>query len=85
MLKEPSLEPAAIADRENLLQQSDVAEIDNWVSQVLNRLPGKVDEFKKGKKGLMGLFVGEVMKLSKGKADPQMTNQLLNEKLNTNK
>ena len=85
MLMESSLVPAAIADRENLLQQSDIAEIDNWVSQVLNRLPGKVDEFKKGKKGLMGLFVGEVMKLSKGKADPQMTNQLLNEKLNTNK
>lgn len=85
MLKEPGLDPADIAYRENLLQQSDATEIENWVSQVLNRLPQKVDEFKKGKKGLMGLFVGEVMKLSKGKADPQMTNQLLNEKLNTNK
>ncbi|MBA2498114.1 MAG: Asp-tRNA(Asn)/Glu-tRNA(Gln) amidotransferase GatCAB subunit B, partial [Chitinophagaceae bacterium] len=53
--------------------------------QVLNSLPEKVDEFKRGKKGLMGLFVGEVMKLSKGKADPQMTNRLLNEKLNSNK
>ena len=85
MLVESKLEPAAIADRENLLQQSDLGEIDNGVRQVLNRFRGKVDEFKKGKKGLMGLFVGEVMKLSRGKADPQMTNQLLNEKLNTNK
>ncbi len=85
MLKEPLLEPSAIANRENLLQQSDASEIENWVSQVLNRLPEKVDEFKKGKKGLMGLFVGEVMKLSKGKADPQMTNRLLNEKLDSNK
>ncbi len=85
MLKEPMLEPTAIANRGNLLQQSDASEIENWVSQVLNSLPEKVDEFKRGKKGLMGLFVGEVMKLSKGKADPQMTNWLLNEKLNSNK
>ncbi len=85
MLNEPALEPSEIATRENLLQQSDASEIENWVNQVLIRLPEKVGEFKKGKKGLMGLFVGEVMKLSKGKADPQMTNQLLNEKLNTTK
>ena len=37
----------------------------------------KVTEYKKGKKGLIGLFMGEVMKLSKGKADPKLANQLL--------
>lgn len=82
LLQQPDMEPAEIANRENLLQQSGASEIEEWISQVLNRFPGKAEEFRKGKKGLMGLFVGEVMKLSKGKADPQMTNQLLNEKLN---
>ena len=36
----------------------------------------KVAEYKEGKKGLIGLFMGEVMKLSKGKADPKLANQL---------
>ncbi len=44
-------------------------------------MPDKVSEYKKGKKGLIGLFVGEVKKLSRGKADPKLTNQLLLEKL----
>src|SRR5690606_34961021 len=85
MLKNPQWEPSEIAIRENLLQQTDSSTIEQWVDDVLNGLPEKVNEFKKGKKGLMGLFVGEVMKLSKGKADPQLTNQVLNKKLNTNK
>jgi aspartyl-tRNA(Asn)/glutamyl-tRNA(Gln) amidotransferase subunit B len=45
-------------------------------------MPDKVQEFRKGKKGLIGLFVGEVKKLSKGKADPKITNDILLEKLN---
>ena len=85
MLKNPQMEPAEIATQENLLQQTDSSTIEQWVDDVLNRLPEKVSEYKKGKKGLMGLFVGEVMKLSKGKADPQLTNQVLNIKLSTNK
>jgi aspartyl-tRNA(Asn)/glutamyl-tRNA(Gln) amidotransferase subunit B len=44
-------------------------------------MPEKVAEYKKGKKGLLGLFVGEVKKISKGKADPKLTNQLLIETL----
>jgi aspartyl-tRNA(Asn)/glutamyl-tRNA(Gln) amidotransferase subunit B len=42
----------------------------------------KVAEYRKGKKGLIGLFVGEVKKVSKGKADPKLTNDILIEKLN---
>ena len=41
----------------------------------------KVTEYKEGKKGLIGLFMGEVMKLSKGKADPKLANQLVKEAL----
>jgi aspartyl-tRNA(Asn)/glutamyl-tRNA(Gln) amidotransferase subunit B len=44
-------------------------------------LPEKVAEYKKGKKGLIGLFVGEVKKASKGKADPKLTSELLIKKL----
>jgi aspartyl-tRNA(Asn)/glutamyl-tRNA(Gln) amidotransferase subunit B len=48
---------------------------------VLEKFAGKVTAYKKGKKGLLALFVGEVMKQSKGKADPKLTNELLLEKL----
>ena len=44
-------------------------------------MPDKVSEYKKGKKGLIGLFVGEVKKASKGTADPKLVTQLLQEKL----
>ncbi|HSZ86364.1 MAG TPA: Asp-tRNA(Asn)/Glu-tRNA(Gln) amidotransferase subunit GatB, partial [Puia sp.] len=54
----------------NLLQNSDAGEVLFWVEEVLAKMPDKVTEYKKGKKGLMGLFVGEVKKISKGKADP---------------
>ena len=81
LLKEPSREPLEIALALNLLQSSDTTEITAWIDQALAGMPDKVSEYKKGKKGLIGLFVGEVKKLSKGKADPRLTNQLLMEKL----
>ena len=45
------------------------------INEVLEKYAEKVKEYKKGKKGLLSLFVGEVMKQSKGKADPGVTNQ----------
>ena len=48
---------------------------------VLDKFADKVQEYKKGKKGLLALFVGEVMKQTKGKADPKVTNKILLEKL----
>ena len=47
----------------------------------LDKMPEKVKEYQKGKKGLMGLFVGEVKKLSRGKADPKLVTELLERKL----
>ena len=81
LIKEPSREPLEIAVSLNLLQSSDTGEIAAWVEEALAKMPDKVTEYKKGKKGLIGLFVGEVKRLSKGKADPRLTNQLLLEKL----
>ena len=58
-----------------------IADINGSAAEALAGMPDKVSEYKKGKKGLIGLFVGEVKKLSKGKADPKITNKLLLEKL----
>jgi len=81
LLQESHRQPLEIATALNLLQSSDTGEIAAWIEQALAGMPDKVSEYKKGKKGLIGLFVGEVKKLSKGKADPKLTNQLLLEKL----
>lgn len=70
-----------VATQLNLLQVSDSNELEQWVSQALDSMPDKVAEYRKGKKGLIGLFVGEVKKLSKGKADPKVVTSLLQEKL----
>jgi aspartyl-tRNA(Asn)/glutamyl-tRNA(Gln) amidotransferase subunit B len=83
LIKNPNAEPGKIAEEKNWLQDSNVDHIENLIDLVLNKFPEKVKEYKKGKKGLMGLFVGEVMKLSKGKADPKITNDILSEKLNS--
>lgn len=81
LLRQPSKEPLEIAAEENLVQQSDVSSIEPIIDGVLEKLADKVAEYKKGKKGLISLFVGEVMKQSKGKADPKVTNELLLKKL----
>ncbi len=69
--------PISYAQENNLLQTNSSDEINNWITQVLSSNPEKVAAYKKGKKGLIGLFVGEVKKLSKGKADPKVTTELL--------
>ena len=74
--------PKQIAEENNLLQTSDNNELENWVKTVLDSMPEKVAEYKKGKKGLIGLFVGEVKKISKGKADPKMVTEILQQQLN---
>jgi len=81
LLKNPGKDPEQIAIEENLVQDSDAANIEPVIEQVLLKYADKVMEYKKGKKGLLSLFIGEVMKQSKGKADPKLTNQLLIEKL----
>lgn len=74
--------PLAIAEKLNLLQVSDTNELETWITGALESMPDKVAEYRKGKKGLIGLFVGEVKKRSKGKADPKLVTQLLEQKLN---
>jgi aspartyl-tRNA(Asn)/glutamyl-tRNA(Gln) amidotransferase subunit B len=71
----------AIAEDLNLVQSSDTDELTNWIDQALAKYPDKVKEYKNGKKGNINLFMGEVMKLSRGAADPKKTTKLLEEKL----
>ena len=69
------------AQTNQLIQNNSSDVIAEWVDQVLAANPDKVAEYKKGKKGLIGLFVGEVKKISKGQADPKLTTQLIEQKL----
>lgn len=81
LLLTPAKDPLSVAQELNLVQDSDETTVVSWVEEVLAKMPDKVIEYKKGKKGLMGLFVGEVKKISKGKADPKLTTDLLIKKL----
>ena len=81
LLANPSKEAANFAKEQNLIQESDVSAIGPIIDQVLDKFADKVVAYKKGKKGLLALFVGEVMKQTKGKADPKVTNEILLEKL----
>jgi aspartyl-tRNA(Asn)/glutamyl-tRNA(Gln) amidotransferase subunit B len=68
---------AQIATELNLLISDDDSELEIFIQEALNKYPDKVLEYQKGKKGVLGLFMGEIMKRSKGKIDPQKTNQIL--------
>jgi aspartyl-tRNA(Asn)/glutamyl-tRNA(Gln) amidotransferase subunit B len=77
-----TIAPLELAESLNLLQVSDSDELEQWVNAAIEAMPEKVKEYQKGKKGLIGLFVGEVKKRSKGKADPKIVTELLEQKLN---
>lgn len=82
LLVMPQKTPLEIAHELNLVQESDSGSVAAWVDDVIAKMPDKVKEYRSGKKGLIGLFAGEVKRLSKGKADMQVVNKLLAEKLN---
>ena len=66
-----------IAIENNWIKENDTDIIHNYIQQAISKYPEKKVEYQNGKKGLLGLFMGEVMKLSKGKADPKLANKLL--------
>ncbi|PBQ33042.1 Asp-tRNA(Asn)/Glu-tRNA(Gln) amidotransferase GatCAB subunit B [Sphingobacteriaceae bacterium] len=81
LIDAPSKSAESIAKELDLVQNSDSDAIQALVEEALSKFPAKVAEYKGGKVGLLGMFVGEVMKLSKGKADPKLLNQLVKETL----
>lgn len=78
---EPARAPLEIAQSLNLIQTSDENLLEKLVDEALSNNPEEVERYRNGKKGLMGFFMGEVMKASKGKADPKVASKLLREKL----
>ena len=70
-----------IALNNNWIQESSSNTLNKYIKQAIAKYPEKAAEYQAGKEGLIGLFMGEVMKLSKGQADPKLTNQLLRTEL----
>jgi len=81
----PALQPndnvLTVATQLNLLIVEDNDEISSYITEVLSKFEPQVQAYKGGKKGVLGLFVGEVMKLAKGKADAKKVSDLIIEKL----
>ena len=73
--------PKVIVEEKGLVQVTDASAIESVVDQVISANPSEVEKFKAGNAKLMGFFVGQVMRETKGKANPQMVNTLLKEKL----
>jgi aspartyl-tRNA(Asn)/glutamyl-tRNA(Gln) amidotransferase subunit B len=70
-----------IIERLRLLERADSNEVEDMINSVLAKYPDKIEEYKKGKIGLLSLFMGEVMKLGKGKLKPTEVTELLKNKL----
>ena len=77
----PGDEPKAVAERLGLVQVRDQGALGSWVDEVLAAYPAEVARYRGGETKLMGFFVGQVMKKSKGKADPKGVQPVLQEKL----
>jgi len=81
LLKHPEKSVLELAQQLNLIQDSDENSILPLVEQIIKEFPLKVEEYKNGKKAILTMFMGEVMKRSKGKADPKVATALLLKKL----
>lgn len=81
MISDSNTAVEKLAEALNLLQENDTDAIQKWVDETIASMPDKVKEYRAGKKGLIGLFAGQVKKLSKGKADMEAVTRLLEEQL----
>ncbi len=81
LVEQEGISPLALAEQLNLIQSSNVDELSTWVDEVIAANPREVKAYQNGKKKLIGFFMGQVMKLSKGQAAPKEVNALLREKL----
>jgi aspartyl-tRNA(Asn)/glutamyl-tRNA(Gln) amidotransferase subunit B len=73
--------PKEIVTEKKLVQVTDTTAIDSAVSQVLDANPKEVQRYHEGNKKLLGFFVGQVMKITKGKANPKIVNERLKDRL----
>ncbi|MCX8062452.1 MAG: Asp-tRNA(Asn)/Glu-tRNA(Gln) amidotransferase subunit GatB [Anaerolineales bacterium] len=75
-------DPAAIVSAEGLAKVSDADALEGMIQQLIAENPEQVENYRKGKTGLLGWFVGQVMKQTQGKADAQLTRSILEKYLN---
>jgi aspartyl-tRNA(Asn)/glutamyl-tRNA(Gln) amidotransferase subunit B len=81
VMKETGEEPNKIIESKGLQQKSNPKELEGIIDKILDNNKDKVDQYKSGKDKLFGFFVGQVMKVSGGKANPQLVNEILKKKL----
>ena len=81
-IESPGRSPQEIVDENQWSHAQSGDALQEWVEQAIAAYPDKVKEYRLGKKGLLALFIGEVMKRSKGTADPKKVNHLVTEALN---
>jgi aspartyl-tRNA(Asn)/glutamyl-tRNA(Gln) amidotransferase subunit B len=81
MLKDGKRSANEIAESLNLIQESNSDALVPVIDEVLAKFPAKVAEYKGGKTGILGMFMGEVMRATKGKADPKVATELLKQRL----
>ena len=81
IMKETGEDPEKIIESKGLQQKSDPKELEIIVDKIISENKDKVDQYKSGKVKLFGFFVGQVMKVSDGKANPQLVNEILKKKL----
>ena len=74
-------DPQAIIEEKGLVQISNVDEIEKIVTKVIEENPKPAEQYRLGKTGNFGFFVGQVMKATGGRANPQTVNELLRKKL----
>ena len=82
MAATPNKSVKTLAEELNLFQSDDGDFLDGLITEVLEKNPDKVKAYKNGKKNLLQMFMGQVMRNAKGKADPKKLQELLKEKLN---
>lgn len=81
LIENPSASPIEIAKSLNLIQDSDEDSIMGYINEVIANNPSEVERYRNGEKQLTGFFMGQLMKVSKGKADPKAANQLMRKAL----
>jgi aspartyl-tRNA(Asn)/glutamyl-tRNA(Gln) amidotransferase subunit B len=81
LIKNPGLTAEKVASSMQLLIDTEGDELSLLVDEILNSYPDKVKEYQNGKKGVLGLFMGDLMKKTKGKINPQLASKLVIDKL----
>ena len=81
LMKTSSDKPSDIASSKGMVQISDTSSIDTWVKEVLDENPSVIEQFKNGRTNVIGFLVGQVIKKSKGQANPGLVSKVLNEKI----